>query len=142
MLHASVRARACAIGRPRIRADTCARLPSASTAGGLGAQAFQSASAFNANIGAWNTASVTTLESVCAALSGPAARHRGRDALGGSSVRRGPVCARACVCVDVWARACAGVHVCWYSCAYERRNICTDVYVYIHIHVYTDLCER
>ena len=32
----------------------------------VGPQAFQSASAFNANIGAWNTASVTTLSSVCA----------------------------------------------------------------------------
>ena len=34
----------------------------------VGSQAFQSASAFNANIGAWNTARVTTLESVCAAF--------------------------------------------------------------------------
>jgi hypothetical protein len=33
----------------------------------LGSQAFQSASAFNANIGAWNTASVTSLYDVCAA---------------------------------------------------------------------------
>jgi surface protein len=50
--------------------------------GWLGSQAFQGASAFNANIGAWNTASVTTLFAVCAALSARAARHRGRDALG------------------------------------------------------------
>jgi hypothetical protein len=40
--------------------------------GGFGAQAFSSASAFNANIGAWNTALVTTLGTVCAASS----RHR------------------------------------------------------------------
>ena len=39
----------------------------------LGAQAFRSASAFNANIGAWNTARVTSLSAVCAA-SGPGAR--------------------------------------------------------------------
>jgi hypothetical protein len=32
----------------------------------VGSQALRSASAFNANIGAWNTASVTTLSSVCA----------------------------------------------------------------------------
>ena len=32
----------------------------------VGPQAFNGASAFNANIGAWNTASVTTLSSVCA----------------------------------------------------------------------------
>jgi surface protein len=65
---------ACAIERPRIRPDTCACVRSASTAGGFGSQAFSS-SAFNADIGAWNTASVTTLSSVPAAF-GPAARHR------------------------------------------------------------------
>jgi surface protein len=32
----------------------------------LGSQAFSSASAFNADIGAWNTASVTSMASVCA----------------------------------------------------------------------------
>jgi hypothetical protein len=32
----------------------------------LGLQAFQGALAFNANIGAWNTASVSTLSWVCA----------------------------------------------------------------------------
>ncbi len=35
----------------------------------VGLQAFFSASAFSANIGAWNTARVTTLFSVCAATS-------------------------------------------------------------------------
>jgi surface protein len=83
-----VRARACAIGRPRIRADTCERFPSASTAGGLGAQAFYYADKFNANIGAWNTASVTTLDQVCAAF---------------SALRR--PCARARVRVCDWAAA-------------------------------------
>ena len=67
--HASVRARA----RMRSGADASApqragAFRSASTAGGFGAQAFYSASAFNANIGAWNTASVTTLYQVCAAF--------------------------------------------------------------------------
>jgi hypothetical protein len=37
--------------------------------GWLGSQAFYSASAFNANIGAWNTARVTSLNYVCAAVS-------------------------------------------------------------------------
>jgi hypothetical protein len=32
----------------------------------VGSQAFGSAWAFNVNIGAWNTAAVTTLSSVCA----------------------------------------------------------------------------
>ncbi len=41
---------------------------SASTALGFGSQAFYYASVFNADIGAWNTASVTTLESVRAAF--------------------------------------------------------------------------
>jgi hypothetical protein len=89
-----------------------------------GSQAFWSASAFNANIGAWNTASVTTLSYVCAAFSARAARHRGRDALGGvfdaarAVVPSGTADARAHVfCADVRARACAGVTVCRYSCA-------------------------
>ncbi len=123
VLRLCARVCACAIGRPRIRADTCARLPSAWTAGGLGAQAFSEASAFNANIGAWNTARVTDFGYVCAAFPARAARHRGRDALGrvvGAAravVRGGTADARAHVCADVWARACAGVPVCRYSCA-------------------------
>ena len=32
----------------------------------LGLQAFYGATAFNANIGAWNTASITTMARVCA----------------------------------------------------------------------------
>ncbi len=70
----------------------------------LGAQAFQNASAFNANIGAWNTAAVTSLANVCAAFSARAARQRQQDTLGGSSMRLAPLCAagppmRARVCV-------------------------------------------
>ncbi len=90
----------------------------------LGLQAFSGASAFNANIGAWDTASVTALSGVCAVFSARAARHRGRDKLGGvvdaarAVVRGGAADARALVfCADVWARACAGVPVCRYSCA-------------------------
>ncbi len=48
----------------------------------FGSQVFYNAPAFNANIGAWNTARVTTLERVCAAFPARAARHRRRDALG------------------------------------------------------------
>jgi hypothetical protein len=36
----------------------------------FGSQAFNRATAFNANIGAWNTASMTTFCSVCAAFGG------------------------------------------------------------------------
>ena len=120
------RARVCAraIGRPRIRADACERLPAGVDRGWLGAQAFRSASAFNANIGAWNTARVTTLYVVCAALSGPGGAppqagraRRGRRCGAGRRARRDGRCARARVRADVWARACAGAHVCAHSCA-------------------------
>jgi hypothetical protein len=72
------------------RASPC---PSASTACGFGAQAFTLASAFNANIGAWNTASMSSLYFVGAAP-GPAARTMA-DALGRASERRGRLCAAA-----------------------------------------------
>jgi hypothetical protein len=42
-----------------------------------GSQPFWSATAFNADIGAWNTASAMSFERVCASF-GPAARHRKR----------------------------------------------------------------
>jgi hypothetical protein len=61
------------------------RRPRAASAQAFGS-ALSGASAFNANIGAWNTAAVTTLKSVCAAP-GPAARTTA-DALGRASVRR------------------------------------------------------
>ncbi len=52
-------------------------------------------------------------------------------------VRGGTADARARVCVraDVWARACAGVHVCRYSCAYESRVICMYGYVCMYRYV-------
>ncbi len=87
------------------RASPC---PSAWTACGFGAQAFRSV--FNANIGAWNTARVTSLSYVCAAP-GPAARtmadtlRRGFGAAGGCA-RRHRRCARACA--HVQALSCAG----------------------------------
>jgi hypothetical protein len=109
VLRPSARARARAIGRARIRADACERLPAGVDRGWLGAQAFSSAAAFNANIGAWNTASVTTLYQVCAAFSARAARHRRRDARGGvvdaaRAVVRGTADARACARRRVGAR--------------------------------------
>ena len=101
--------RACAVGVDR---------------GWLGSQAFKSASAFNANIGAWNTARVTSLAEVCAA-SGPGSAppragcaRRVVDAAR-AVVRGGAADARACVCADMWAFACADVPVCRYSCALQ-----------------------
>jgi hypothetical protein len=61
----------------------------------FGLQAFYSMSTysvFNANIGAWNTASVSNMSYVCAA-SGPAARHRSMRARPGFDVARAG-CAR------------------------------------------------
>ena len=138
-------ARVCAraIGRTRIRADTCERLPVGVDRGWFGAQAFLGASMFNANIGAWDTARVTSLQEVCAAFSARAARHRRRDALGRSSVRRGPFCAaappmraRVCLCADVWARACAGAHVRTRIAARTIAGIHVCIYVYVFMCVY------
>jgi surface protein len=107
----SARVRACDWAPTHPRRHMRARLVGVDR-GWLGSQAFYSASAFNADIGAWNTASVSTMANVCAAFSARAARHRGRDGLGGSSARRRRRCALACVCADVWARACADVPLC------------------------------
>ncbi len=68
---------ACACGRQCIDAEPCEVFPSALECVRLGPQAFQGASAFNANIGAWNTAAVTDLTYVCVPF-GTAARHRRR----------------------------------------------------------------
>ncbi len=86
------------------RASAC---PSAWTACGFGAQAFYSAKAFNANIGAWNTASITTFSSVCAAP-GPAARTMA-DALGRASMRRGPMRSRVRTRAGTGLRGALGV---------------------------------
>ncbi len=73
------------------RASPC---PSAWTACGFGAQAFRSASAFNADIGAWNTASVSNLYVVCAAP-GPGGAHKWRTRSAGAAMQRGRLCAAA-----------------------------------------------
>ena len=112
------------------RASPC---PLAWTACGFGAQAFYSAKAFNANIGAWNTAAVTTLSQVFAAP-GPAARTMA-DALGRASVRRGRLCAAAPpmhTCRHSLARASKG---CSYGCA-EGRYMYTTVYLFTCTYIY------
>ncbi len=108
--------------RPRICAEPCKPFPSAVDRVWLGSQAFQSASAFNVNIGAWNTARVTTLESVCAA-SGPAARHLRRTrAVGVQCGTAG--CARQ-------HRRCARAHVCTHTRIGSRWSRVTDKAMYI-----------
>jgi hypothetical protein len=95
------RGRVCARARPHLRRRVRA-LHAAAERRVLGSQAFSLASAFNANIGAWNTASVTRLSFVCAAL-GPA--------------RTAADCARSVF--DAWAvvvrggnGVCVGARVC------------------------------
>jgi hypothetical protein len=66
--HVCARVCACGFGRPRIRAEYVRALSVGVDRVWLGSQAFYGASAFNANIGAWNTAGVTTLDLVCAAF--------------------------------------------------------------------------
>jgi hypothetical protein len=127
--------------RPCARVCVCdwapAHLSRHMRAPSAGSQAFQFASAFNADIGAWNTAHVTTLQSVCAASRAGQRATAGGTRSAGCSMRRGPLCAaglpmraRVYGCADEWARACAGVRVCRYSCAYERWD--TRMYVWIH----------
>jgi surface protein len=101
----------CGLGLQPETSNGASPCPSAWTACGFGAQAFESASAFNANIGGWNTASVTDLVYVCAAP-GPAARTIGGTRSVGlrcgaaGCARRHRRCARACA--HVQALACAG----------------------------------
>jgi hypothetical protein len=83
----------CGLGLKPETLNCASPCPSASTACGFGAQAFQGASAFNANIGAWNTAAVITLSYVCAFSARRRALRRTRSA--GASVRRGRLCAAA-----------------------------------------------
>ena len=114
--------------------------------GWLGAQALTSAKAFNANIGAWNTAAVSSMCNVCAAFWAWAARHRRRDALGGvvdaarAVVRGGGTDARSRVCaqtcrhaharvprrVGIAARTKDGIYVCMYTC----------IYIYVSVSMY------
>ncbi len=113
---------------------------------GFGAQAFSAASAFNANIGAWNTAAVTTLSYVCAAP-GPAARTMA-DALGRASMRRGRLCAvappmrarvrtrggtrlRGALGVGTAARRGGSIHASQYTYIYMCVSVCVTR---LHIH--------
>ncbi len=77
----------CGLGLNPETLNRASRCPSAWTACGCGAQAFRFASAFNANIGAWNTAAVTTLENVCAAPGAGGAHYGGRARPGFDAAR-------------------------------------------------------
>ncbi len=66
---------AAALPRRRAHARMCVRFHRRG-ARLVGSQAFSYASAFNANIGAWNTAAVSNMAAVCAVLAARSMRHR------------------------------------------------------------------
>jgi hypothetical protein len=144
---ASVRARVCVCDWAPTHPHRTMRARSVGVdRGWFGAQAFDCLSAFNADIGAWNTARVTTLNNVCAAFSAAAARHRRRHALGGSSMRRGPLCAaalpmRACVCAQTCGHSHARMSPCVGIAARSRDGIYDCKYIYvIYIYIYMYIC--
>jgi hypothetical protein len=113
-------------------ASPCA---SASTACGFGAQAFGAASAFNANIGAWNTASVSSMSYVCAFPARWRALWRTRSA--GASVRRGPLCAAAPpMRARVRTRAGTCLRGALGVCTAARRGGSVHAFEYIYIYIY------
>ncbi len=138
--------------RPKTRSPKpCEPFPSASTACGFGTQAFQAALAFNANIGAWNTASVTSLNGVCAA-SGPARSARTMaDALGRASMRRGPLCSaappmpRGCAHVQALSRLRGALGVGTAASRGGSIHASENIHLYMHpnivyvLHAYTCL---
>ncbi len=103
--HVCVQVRACVFGRGFVHANPRRNVRALSVGMDrvrFGSQVFKLASAFNANIGAWNTARVTNMDWVCFAYDTWHAT--AADVLGRGSMRRGPCawrhrqCACACVC--------------------------------------------
>jgi hypothetical protein len=100
--------RACTLGAVPKSASVCARecisvraLSVGVDGVRFGSQAFSSAKAFNADIGAWNTARITNLYGVCAAFGRRRAPRRTRSAgvrFGAAVVRGGTADARAHEC--------------------------------------------
>jgi hypothetical protein len=97
------------------------------------------AAAFNANIGAWNTASVSNMQSVSAASPARAARTMA-DALGRASfdaarpvVRSGTADARACE--HVRALACAGFQGTFVWLRGGSIHVHDRLFIYIYIYI-------
>jgi hypothetical protein len=151
---AFVRARVCegAIGLPCIRADTCEHFPSASTAGGSARRRSP-----GRRRSTQTSARGTPRRSPrCPGYAPPsparAARHCGRDTLGGvvgaarAVVRGGDRrCALARVCAQTCGHAHARVCTCGVIAARTKDGVyvCMYVYVYvciIHTHIYRYMC--
>ena len=99
LLH--TRAVLCVLRPLGIRAETCEHFPPAWTER-CGSQAFYSTTSFGANIGAWNTVSLTSLYQVCAAFGRRRTLRRARSVgarCGAALVRDGTADVRAHVCL-------------------------------------------
>ena len=119
-VRAFARAVVCAWARPHPR--QCVRGLDAADPRVAGSQAFISASAFNANIGAWNTASITVLSRVCFGPRAPAA-----DALRSVFDAARPLCAAApqvCACARGVRACCIRARSCVRGRARIRANVC------------------
>ncbi len=142
----AVCARVCGLVlRARPKAETLHRAspcPSAWTACGFGAQAFGSllASAFNANIGAWNIARVTTLDYVCA-TPGPGGAHYGGRARPGFGAAR-PVVRGGTADVRAHAHTCRHSLARGLGCRYGRPEgrLDTCIRTYIHMCACVSVC--
>jgi hypothetical protein len=121
-VHACTRTLACVRGRARIRANAREHFNAVAERRVPGSQALNSASVFNADIGAWNTARVTTLSNVCAA-SGPArtaadcARSVADACAAGVRGGAADVCARVRVHTRRCIRACCAGMSC-FTCVF------------------------
>jgi hypothetical protein len=95
-----------------------------------GSQAFCQASTFNANIGAWNTARVTDLSSVCAALG----RQRAERALSISVFDAArPVCAGA---PPMRAHECAHTYTYMHTCIHPSIHPSIHTYIHTYLSIY------
>ena len=102
----------------------------------VGLQAFSSTSAYNADLGAWNTAAVTTLSSVCApsAVAHIAAAH--------SKCGCGSGPAQMCASPGTAAAFyCSNFRMSWRTCSPRCMNIsfilvqtCTHTHTHMHTH--------
>ena len=121
------------VSAPKVRAEMSELFPIGVDRIRFGSQAFTSASAFNVDIGAWNTARVTTLYQVCAALG--LRRVTAADALGRGSMRRGRCarwycrCVRASLRAHMYGHSVARVSTCVRIAARRKGRIYVCIYV-------------
>ncbi len=157
---ASVRARvcACAIGRPRIRADTCERVPSAWTAVGSSRRRStvrRRSTRTSARGTPRRSPSLVAYAPPFRPGGAPPRAGRARRVVdaapavvrGGTADARAHVCAETCgpsharvsTCVGITARTKDGMYVCMYVCIYMDISLCMH---YTCIYRYMCTCVR